>query len=80
MYFYVGISKKGFGYFKCYIFLVVFLLLINVLEDFIKFLLLSFCLFGNIFVDELVVGVLIVLVLFVVLILIMLLGLFISVI
>lgn len=54
------------------------LFLINVLEDFIKLLLLSFCFFGNIFVDEFVVVVFVLLVFFVILILFIFFGLFIS--
>jgi F-type H+-transporting ATPase subunit a len=77
-YFYAGISKKGLGYFKRYISPAVFLLPINVLEDFTKPLSLSFRLFGNILADELVVGVLVALVPLVVPIPIMLLGLFTS--
>jgi F-type H+-transporting ATPase subunit a len=77
-YFYAGIRKKGFGYFKRYISPAAFLLPINVLEDFTKPLSLSFRLFGNILADELVVGVLIALVPLVVPIPIMLLGLFTS--
>nr|YP_010455844.1 ATP synthase CF0 subunit IV [Tetraselmis marina]UUA64520.1 ATP synthase CF0 subunit IV [Tetraselmis marina] len=77
-YFYAGIQKKGFGYFKRYISPAAFLLPINVLEDFTKPLSLSFRLFGNILADELVVGVLVALVPLVVPIPIMLLGLFTS--
>jgi len=77
-YFYGGISKKGFGYFKHYISPAAFLLPITVLEDFTKPLSLSFRLFGNILADELVVGVLVVLAPLVVPIPLMLLGLFTS--
>lgn len=77
-YFYAGLSKKGFNYFKRYISPAVFLLPINILEDFTKPLSLSFRLFGNILADELVVAVLIALVPLVVPIPIMLLGLFTS--
>ena len=77
-YFYAGIKKKGFGYFKRYVKPVAFLLPINVLEDFTKPLSLSFRLFGNLLADELVVGVLITLVPLVVPIPLMLLGLFTS--
>ena len=77
-YFYAGIRKKGFGYFKRYIEPVPFLLPINVLEDFTKPLSLSFRLFGNLLADELVVGVLIILVPLVIPIPLMLLGLFTS--
>ena len=77
-YFYAGISKKGLGYFKRYVSPAVFLLPINVLEDFTKPLSLSFRLFGNIVAEELVVAVLISLVPLVVPIPIMLLGTFTS--
>ena len=77
-YFYAGLSKKGLNYFKRYVSPVVFLLPINVLEDFTKPLSLSFRLFGNILADELVVGVLVALVPLIVPIPIMLLGLFTS--
>ena len=77
-YFYAGIRKKGFGYFKRYIKPVAFLLPINILEDFTKPLSLSFRLFGNLLADELVVGVLITLVPLVIPIPLMLLGLFTS--
>ena len=52
-YFYAGLSKKGFGYFKRYIEPIPILLPINILEDFTKPLSLSFRLFGNILADEL---------------------------
>jgi F-type H+-transporting ATPase subunit a len=77
-YFYAGISKKGLGYFKRYISPAVFLLPINILEDFSKPLSLSFRLFGNILADELVVGVLVALVPLIVPIPVMLLGVFTS--
>ena len=77
-YFYAGLRKKGFGYFKRYVEPAAFLLPINILEDFTKPLSLSFRLFGNILADELVVGVLITLVPLVVPIPLMLLGLFTS--
>lgn len=77
-YFYAGIKKKGFGYFKRYVSPAVFLLPINVLEDFTKPLSLSFRLFGNILADELVVSVLVSLVPLIVPIPLMLLGLFTS--
>jgi F-type H+-transporting ATPase subunit a len=77
-YFYGGLSKKGLGYFKRYISPAVFLLPINILEDFTKPLSLSFRLFGNILPDELVVGVLVTLVPLVVPIPLILLGLFTS--
>jgi len=77
-YFYAGIRKKGLGYFKRYVSPAVFLLPINVLEDFSKPLSLSFRLFGNILADELVVGVLVALVPLIVPIPVMLLGVFTS--
>lgn len=77
-YFYGGLSKKGINYFKRYISPAVFLLPINILEDFTKPLSLSFRLFGNILADELVVGVLVTLVPLVVPIPLILLGLFTS--
>jgi F-type H+-transporting ATPase subunit a len=77
-YFYAGIRKKGLGYFKRYVQPAVFLLPINVLEDFSKPLSLSFRLFGNILADELVVGVLVALVPLIVPIPVMLLGVFTS--
>ena len=77
-YFYAGLQKKGFKYFKRYISPAVFLLPINLLEDLTKPLSLSFRLFGNILADELVVGVLITLVPLFIPIPIMLLGLFTS--
>jgi F-type H+-transporting ATPase subunit a len=77
-YFYGGIRKKGFGYFKRYVSPAPFLLPINVLEDFTKPLSLRFRLFGNILADELVVAVLVTLVPLVVPIPLILLGLFTS--
>ena len=77
-YFYAGLQKKGLGYFKRYVSPAVFLLPINILEDFTKPLSLSFRLFGNILADELVVGVLVSLVPLVVPVPLMLLGLFTS--
>jgi len=77
-YFYAGIRKKGLGYFKRYVQPVVFLLPLNILEDFSKPLSLSFRLFGNILADELVVGVLVALVPLFVPIPLMLLGVFTS--
>lgn len=77
-YFYAGINKKGLGYFKRYVSPAVFLLPINILEDFSKPLSLSFRLFGNILADELVVAVLVSLVPLIIPIPIMLLGLFTS--
>jgi F-type H+-transporting ATPase subunit a len=73
-YFYGGLSKKGLGYFKRYVAPAVFLLPINILEDFTKPLSLSFRLFGNILADELIVGVLVTLVPLIVPIPLMLLG------
>ena len=77
-YFYAGLRKKGFGYFKRYVSPAAFLLPINVLEDFTKPLSLSFRLFGNILADELVTGVLVALVPLIIPIPLMLLGLFTS--
>nr|AYC64211.1 ATP synthase CF0 subunit IV [Pseudobryopsis hainanensis] len=77
-YFFAGLQKKGFSYFKRYISPAAFLLPINVLEDFTKPLSLSFRLFGNILADELVTGVLVALVPLIVPIPLMLLGLFTS--
>ena len=57
-YFYGGLSKKGFGYFKRYIEPIPLLLPINILEDFTKPLSLSFRLFGNVLADELTISVL----------------------
>jgi F-type H+-transporting ATPase subunit a len=77
-YFYGGLSKKGLNYFKRYVSPAVFLLPINVLEDFTKPLSLSFRLFGNVLADELVVAVLVTLVPLIVPIPLILLGLFTS--
>jgi len=77
-YFYAGLTKKGLNYFKRYVSPAVFLLPINILEDFTKPLSLSFRLFGNILADELVVAVLVALVPLIIPIPIMLLGLFTS--
>jgi len=57
-YFYAGLKKKGFGYFKHYIHPFPVFLPINILEDFTKPLSLSFRLFGNVLADELTVSVL----------------------
>jgi len=57
-YFYAGLRKKGFGYFKHYLEPFPVLLPLKILEDFTKPLSLSFRLFGNILADELVVAVL----------------------
>jgi F-type H+-transporting ATPase subunit a len=75
-YFYAGLSKKGFGYFKRYIQPIPLLLPINILEDFTKPLSLSFRLFGNVLADELTVTVLTSLVPLVIPLPIMLLGIF----
>jgi len=75
-YFYAGLSKKGFGYFKRYIQPIPLLLPINILEDFTKPLSLSFRLFGNVLADELTVTVLTSLVPLVIPLPIMLLGVF----
>ena len=75
-YFYAGLSKKGFGYFKRYIEPLPLLLPINILEDFTKPLSLSFRLFGNVLADELTISVLTSLVPLVIPLPIMLLGIF----
>ena len=75
-YFYAGLSKKGFGYFKRYIQPIPLLLPINILEDFTKPLSLSFRLFGNVLADELTITVLTSLVPLVIPLPIMLLGIF----
>ena len=75
-YFYAGLNKKGFGYFKRYIEPIPILLPINILEDFTKPLSLSFRLFGNVLADELTVSVLTSLVPLVIPLPIMLLGVF----
>jgi F-type H+-transporting ATPase subunit a len=77
-YFFAGIKKKGFGYFKRYIQPTPILLPINILEDFTKPLSLSFRLFGNILADELTVSVLVMLVPLIIPLPIMILGLFAS--
>ncbi len=77
-YFSAGLSIKGLGYFKRYIKPSVFLLPINIIEDFTKPLSLNFRLFGNIVADELTVSVLCSLVPLLVPIPIMVLGLFAS--
>ncbi|CAN6453999.1 unnamed protein product [Victoria cruziana] len=77
-YFYVGLTKKGLGYFSKYIQPTPIVLPINVLEDFTKPLSLSFRLFWHILADELVVVLLISLVPLVITIPVMFLGLFIS--
>lgn len=77
-YFFGGITVKGLGYFKRYVSPAIFLLPINILEDFTKPLSLSFRLFGNVLADELVVAVLLALVPLLVPIPLILLGLFTS--
>lgn len=78
MYFYAGLSTKGFGYFKRYIEPTPLLLPINILEDFTKPLSLSFRLFGNVLADELTVSVLALLVPLIIPLPVMLLGVFAS--
>lgn len=78
MYFGAGLKAKGLKYFARYIKPSVFLLPINIIEDFTKPLSLNFRLFGNIVADELTVGVLCSLVPILVPIPIMILGLFAS--
>lgn len=56
-YFGAGLKIKGLGYFGRYVKPSVFLLPINIIEDFTKPLSLSFRLFGNIVADELTVSV-----------------------
>lgn len=75
-YFYAGLKEKGLGYFKRYVSPAVFLLPINILEDFSKPLSLSFRLFGNILGDEIVVAVLVSLVPILIPVPVMLLGTF----
>lgn len=75
-YFFAGIQKNGLAYFKRYVSPAIFLLPINILEDFSKPLSLSFRLFGNILADELVVAVLVSLVPILIPVPVMLLGLF----
>jgi F-type H+-transporting ATPase subunit a len=77
-YFFAGFKIKGLGYFKRYIKPSVFLLPINIIEDFTKPLSLNFRLFGNIVADELTVSVLCSLVPLLVPVPIMVLGLFAS--
>lgn len=77
-YFFAGFKIKGLGYFKRYIKPSVFLLPINIIEDFTKPLSLNFRLFGNIVADELTVSVLCSLVPILIPVPIMLLGLFAS--
>jgi F-type H+-transporting ATPase subunit a len=75
-YFYAGLSKKGFAYFKHYIEPLPLLLPLKILEDFTKPLSLSFRLFGNVLADELTVTVLTSLVPLIIPLPIMLLGIF----
>jgi F-type H+-transporting ATPase subunit a len=77
-YFGAGFKIKGLGYFARYIKPSVFLLPINVIEDFTKPLSLNFRLFGNIVADELTVSVLCSLVPILIPVPIMVLGLFAS--
>lgn len=74
--FFCRYSKNGLAYFKRYVSPAIFLLPINILEDFSKPLSLSFRLFGNILADELVVAVLVSLVPILIPVPVMLLGLF----
>lgn len=75
-YFAAGFKIKGLGYFGRYIKPSVFLLPINIIEDFTKPLSLNFRLFGNIVADELTVAVLCSLVPILIPVPIMVLGLF----
>jgi len=75
-YFYAGLNKKGFSYFRRYIEPIPLLLPINILEDFTKPLSLSFRLFGNVLADELTISVLTSLVPLIIPLPIMLLGIF----
>lgn len=77
-YFSAGFKIKGIGYFARYVKPSVFLLPINIIEDFIKPLSLNFRLFGNILADELVVAVLVSLVPILIPVPVMVLGLFAS--
>jgi F-type H+-transporting ATPase subunit a len=77
-YFTAGFKIKGIGYFARYIKPSVFLLPINIIEDFTKPLSLNFRLFGNIVADELTVSVFCALVPILVPVPIMVLGLFAS--
>jgi F-type H+-transporting ATPase subunit a len=77
-YFFAGFKIKGLGYFARYIKPSVFLLPINIIEDFTKPLSLNFRLFGNIVADELTVSVLCSLVPLIIPLPIMVLGLFAS--
>lgn len=77
-YFLAGFQIKGLSYFKRYIKPSVFLLPINIIEDFTKPLSLNFRLFGNIVADELTVAVLSSLIPIIIPLPIMILGLFAS--
>lgn len=77
-YFSAGFKIKGLGYFARYIKPSVFLLPINIIEDFTKPLSLNFRLFGNIVADELTISVLCSLVPILIPLPIMVLGLFAS--
>lgn len=77
-YFFAGFKAKGIGYFKRYIQPELFLLPINIAEDFTKPLSLNFRLFGNVVADELTVTVICSLVPILVPVPIMMLGLFAS--
>jgi len=77
-YFYAGFKIKGLNYFGRYVKPSVFLLPINIIEDFTKPLSLNFRLFGNIVADELTVSVLCSLVPILIPVPIMVLGLFAS--
>ena len=77
-YFFAGFKIKGLNYFQRYIKPSIFLLPINIIEDFTKPLSLNFRLFGNIVADELTVGVLCSLVPLIIPLPIMILGLFAS--
>jgi F-type H+-transporting ATPase subunit a len=77
-YFFAGFKIKGIGYFKRYVKPALFLLPINIVEDFTKPLSLNFRLFGNVVADELTVAVICSLVPFIVPVPIMMLGLFAS--
>ena len=77
-YFYAGFKVKGLGYFKRYVEPALFLLPINIVEDFSKPLSLNFRLFGNVVADELTVAVICSLVPFIIPVPVMMLGLFAS--
>lgn len=77
-YFSAGFKIKGIGYFKRYIKPEIFLLPINIAEDFTKPLSLNFRLFGNVVADELTVTVICSLVPILIPVPIMMLGLFAS--